>query len=208
MSLDFVIAGDASEEERMGDALGTRAFALHSTADPGDDALVAEAAKEDPHAFAALYEKYYSGVYRFIYHRVGNPSDAEDITSAVFMKALEALPAYRTQRNSFAPWLFRIARNAVIDFYRRRKPHQSVDGIEPEADHGDPVEHTLGNEKRVELRTLVEDLSPDQRDVVLMRYAADLSFSEIASALGKKEPAVRMLLHRGLRKLKTVIEHG
>jgi RNA polymerase sigma-70 factor (ECF subfamily) len=78
--------------------------------------------------------------------------------------------------------------------------------VEHEARSGDPVATVLGNERREELRTLVHHLSVDQREVILMRYAADLSFGEIAATLDKKEPAIRMLLHRGLRKLKAVMD--
>jgi len=188
----------------MEEALAATPFSLESGEDC--DALLAESAKSDAGAFGELYERYYIRVYRYVYHRVGHTSDAEDITALVFMKALEALPSYRTRRNGFAPWLFRIARNAVVDHYRRRRKQNPLDSIEHHAGDADPVGHVLGTEQRAELRNLMTELSNDQRDVVLMRYAADLSFPEIAATLGKKEPAVRMLLHRGLRKLKAVMD--
>lgn len=170
------------------------------------DAILAESAKCDAGAFGELYERYYVRVYRYIYHRVGHTSDAEDITALVFMKALEALPSYRPRHNGFAPWLFRIARNAVVDHYRRRRKQNPLDAFEHHAADADPIGHVLGRERQAELHSLMTELSSDQRDVVLMRYAADLSFPEIAATLGKKEPAVRMLLHRGLRKLKAVMD--
>jgi RNA polymerase sigma-70 factor (ECF subfamily) len=190
----------------MEETLTATAFALESTEDC--DAVLAESAKADASAFGELYERYYVRVYRYIYHRVGHASDAEDITALVFMKALEALPSYRSHQNGFAPWLFRIARNAVVDHYRRRRKQNPLDDLEHHAGAGDPVVHILGREQRAELNSLLTELSSDQRDVVLMRYAADLSFPEIAATLGKKEPAVRMLLHRGLRKLKAVMDDG
>jgi RNA polymerase sigma-70 factor (ECF subfamily) len=205
MSVSDVVPSGNSEGERMEDALDNRAFILHTDQENGD-ALIAEAAKTDPGAFGELYERYYARVYRYIYHRVGNVADAEDITALVFMKALEALPGYQSRRNGFAPWLFRIARNAVVDHYRRKRKQSPLEAIEHHSSDADPVGDVLGGERRAELSRLVAKLSADQRDVVLMRFSADLSFSEIAAAMSKNEPAIRMLLHRGLRKLKAVID--
>jgi RNA polymerase sigma-70 factor (ECF subfamily) len=188
----------------MEEALTAHSFVIDTAGDC--DAALAEAARTDPGAFGELYERYYVRVYRYVYHRTGNASDAEDLTALIFMKALEALPSYRTRQNGFAPWLFRIARNSVVDYYRRRRKQNPLDSLEHHAGDADPVGHVLSKERRAELRDLVTHLSADQRDVVLMRYASDLSFPEIALTLGKKEPAVRMLLHRGLRKLKAVMD--
>ncbi|GAC1402173.1 MAG: hypothetical protein NVSMB52_16090 [Chloroflexota bacterium] len=205
MSAFDVLGSGSPEREYMDDALDSRAFALPVES---GDAILAELARTDPAAFGELYERYYIRIYRYVYHRVSDTSDAEDITAVVFVKALEALPSYRQRSSGFAPWLFRIARNSVIDFYRRRRKQSSLDALEDRADGSDVVTHVLGVEQRKELRELVEGLSPDQRDVVLMRYAADLSFTEIADVLQKNEPAIRMLLHRGLRKLKAVMDNG
>lgn len=206
MSAYDVLGSGNPEGERMEDVLDTRALAVDSALDTGD-AAIAEAAKSNPHAFGELYERYYHRVYRYVYHRVGNAHDAEDLTALVFMKALEALPTYQSRKNGFAPWLFRIARNSVVDHYRRRRKQSPMDELDHYAGDGDPVGDVLGEERRSELNAFVEHLSADQRDVVLMRFAADLSFPEIASTLKKNEPAVRMLLHRGLRKLRTVMDH-
>lgn len=191
----------------MEEALDARGFLAAVTVDSAEAEIV-EAAKTDPMAFGELYERYYVRVYRYIYHRVGHASDAEDVTGLVFMKALEGLPSYRQRGNGFAPWLFRIARNAVIDHYRRRRPQATLDQLLFAPDEADPVGDVLGKERRNELARLVEHLSADQRDVVLLRYASDLSFSEIATIVQKNEAAVRMLLHRGLKKLKVVLGDG
>jgi RNA polymerase sigma-70 factor, ECF subfamily len=189
----------------MEDALGVRAFEAYMESGD-DDACLAREARHDPAAFGEVYERYYPRVYRYVYHRVSAVSDAEDVTAVIFMKALEGLPSYRPSPSGFAPWLFRIARNAVVDHYRRQRKQNSLDDAQYLADPSDPMGHVLGNERREELRSLVRCLSDDQRDAVLMRYAADLSYPEIAAALGKNEAAVRMLLHRGLRKLKAVMD--
>lgn len=189
----------------MEDAIDSRAF-TGGRDDETDDALLAEAARTNASAFGELYERYHARVYRYVFHRVGNAADAEDITALVFMKALEALPTYQSRRSGFAPWLFRITRNSVVDHYRRGRRSDPLEAVEHHAPDADPLHHALGSESRAELRELVHALSPEQRDVILLRFAADLSFSEIASILKKNEPAVRMLLHRGLRKLKAVMD--
>jgi RNA polymerase sigma factor (sigma-70 family) len=206
MSSFDVLADGTSEGERMEAALDSRAFIAERDIENAD-ALLAEAAKSDSGAFAELYERYYVRVYRYVFHRVGNETDAEDVTALVFMKALEALPSYRSGHGGFAPWVFRIARNAVVDYYRRARQHGQLEELHDRSDGTDPLAKALHNERRNELHMLVQHLSPDQREVVLMRYAADLSFFEIARTLKKNEPAVRMLLHRGLRKLKEVMTH-
>src|SRR5438270_13791254 len=132
-----VLPHERPHEERMEDALEPRAFTLQVD-HKAEDALIAEAARSDASAFAVLYERYYPRVYRYVFHRVGARSDAEDITGLVFMKALEALPSYQPGRNGFAPWLFRITRNAVVDHYRRRKKFGTLDEIDGESSGDDP----------------------------------------------------------------------
>src|SRR5579872_2968563 len=183
MSAFDVIGSEEPDEELMESVLGTPA-GMAGTAAVGD-ALLAEAAKADSNAFAELYERYYPRVYRYVYHRLGNPADAEDVTALIFMKTLEALPSYRRQRNGFAPWIFRISSNAVVDYYRRQRKQAPLGSLEPRGVSGDPLDDVLGAEQRRELQRLVEHLSPEQRDVVLLRYAADLTFSEIAATLQK-----------------------
>jgi RNA polymerase sigma-70 factor, ECF subfamily len=197
-----------STGEDMEDVLSLRSFD-QSRESARDEGILAEAARADPSAFGELYERYYSRVYRYVYHRMGNAADTEDVTAIVFMKALEGLRSYTHNQNGFAPWLFRIARNAVVDHYRRRRPLANIgDALleQPDPD-GDPTLGLLGQEAGEQLRALVERLSAEQREVVLLRYAADLTYPEIAASLRKTEPAVRMLLHRGLRRLKEVLEH-
>lgn len=199
-----VLEDDHSERETMEAVWKQSGFI--TDIEYGDDSALVETAKHDPLAFAELYERYYARVYRYVYNRLDNPSDSEDVTALVFMKALEGLPSYHVRRSTFAPWIFRITRNAVVDFYRRRKSVAMPDSIEQEAPDPDPAVHVVGIERAEALRMLVDRLLPDQRDVVLLRFAADLSFSEIAVVMNRNEPAVRMLLHRGLRKLKAVID--
>jgi len=199
-----VLEDDHSERETMEAVWEHSGFI--SDIEYGDDSALVEAAKFDPLAFGELYERYHARVYRYVFHRLDNASDSEDVTALVFLKALEALPSYHGQRSTFAPWIFRITRNAVVDFYRRRKSVPMPECMEHEALDPDPAVYAVQVERAEALHMLVDRLLPDQRDVVLLRFAADLSFSEIAVVMNRNEPAVRMLLHRSLRKLKAVID--
>src|SRR5512143_576975 len=91
------------------------------------DRLVAAAQAGDPDAFGGLFDRYYVPVYRFVAARIGRPSDAEDLAQLVFVKALEALPRYEARGVPFGGWLFRLARNVVIDHVRTRREHATLD---------------------------------------------------------------------------------
>ena len=99
--------------------------------------LVAAAQQGDPEAFGALFDHYYGPVYRFVAARVGRPSDAEDLAQLVFVKALEALPRYESRGIPFGGWLFRLARNVVIDHIRTRRDHATLDLVVERADQDD-----------------------------------------------------------------------
>src|ERR687898_3649104 len=90
------------------------------------DRLVAEAQRGDPEAFGRIFDAYVGPIHRFIASRVNRPSDAEDLTQLVFVKALEALPRYEARGIPFGGWLFRLARNAVIDFVRTSHEHADL----------------------------------------------------------------------------------
>src|SRR5512146_3163215 len=93
------------------------------------DRLVAQARQGDLQAFGTIFDHYHAAVYRFVVSRVGRPSDAEDLAQLVFVKALEALPRYEARGVPFGGWLFRLARNVVIDHIRTRREHAPIDLI-------------------------------------------------------------------------------
>src|SRR3954462_2956928 len=93
------------------------------------DALVERAARRDPDAFRALYEAFAPRLYRFTLFRVRDPSDAEDLVQRVFVKMIEALPRYEQRGLPFGAWVFRLARNAIIDFERTRRLHETLDFV-------------------------------------------------------------------------------
>src|SRR5512147_2736064 len=137
---------------------------------PDIDELVTEARRGDAEAFARLYEHFVSPLYRFVLFRVGDRADDADIVQRVFVSVVESLPSYERRDVPFAAWLFRIARNAVIDHARVRREHASLDAAADVqgADPG-PAELAERGVDRDELAIALERLTPDQREVIALR---------------------------------------
>src|SRR6266581_5119604 len=149
---------------------------LPETVTPGgkeeDAALAVRAAKGDPAAFGVLYDRHVSAVYRYVYYRVRDDAEAEDLTSDVFMRALKAMPRYEP-RQAFLAWLYRIARNAVIDRARRGNRQVSYeDALEhPTADQiVVPDEELLAHSDNDTLRGALAQLTPLQQEVIVLRF--------------------------------------
>ena len=158
--------------------------------------------KEGGFYFEELYDRHFDAVNRYLRYRMNSSWDADDLTAAVFLKALENFHKYRGEA-SFAVWLFRIAHNAYVDFLRGRRERFFSDGemallSAPSA----PEDELLREEEVRQLREMLWRLSPEQRDVISLRYAGELKFRQIALILGKTESSVRMIHHRSLKLLR------
>jgi RNA polymerase sigma-70 factor (ECF subfamily) len=186
----------------MSQALTYPASAI--TRDP--DAELVAAAQQSSESFSLLYERYLPRVYRYLSARVA-AEDAADLMQAVFLKAFDALPGFKGKAGStsFAAWLFRIARNAVIDAHRRRRPATGLDvtqvtGVVSSVEG--PESAVLRSERLQRLRLLVAGLDPAKRDLLALRFAAGLSSREIGGLVGKNEAAVKKQLSRIIAQLK------
>lgn len=171
------------------------------------DRLVQRAVNGDVAAFGELYDIHVDQIYRHIYYRVGNTADAEDLTQQVFIKAWHAIKRYRRKSVPLAAWLMTISRNLVIDFYRARKEKISLDDDYKEASK-EPGPELLA-EIEMERRELIETITrlPEEyRQVIIMRFIEDFSYEEIAAALNKSEGAIRVTLHRALKKMRDLME--
>ena len=171
-----------------------------------DEAELVRAAQADPSTFALLYRRYLPRVYNYVRSRLGSDEDAADLTQQIFLQALDALPGYQPRGVPFAAWLFQIARNAVSDFYRRRKTLVSWDSF-PEALRGQSlfqdIDASLVHQERLaHLKTLLARLNPAQRELLALRFAAGLSSPEIARVVGRSPAAVKKQLTRLLHTLK------
>ena len=170
-------------------------------------ALVAKAIQGDETSFTCLYDRYYDRVYRHLYYRVGRAQDAEDLTQQVFLQAWRALGRYRQGATPFAGWLFTIAHNAVISFYRRNKGVFSLETelVEPPSPDGveEPIETRLEHERA---RRAMARLKPDQQLVLSMRFLENFEYSDISAALGKTEGNIRVIQHRALHELRRLMD--
>lgn len=167
-----------------------------------DEQLVELVRKGDTQLFSELYTRYVDAIYRFALISVRHKETAEDVTSAVFIKALNRIDTFRQSTGSFKSWLYGIARNALIDHHRSSGHELAVDempelpfhqGIERGAD----IARTL---KKIdeELKGIDEDI----RQILVLRLWDDLPFSEIAKLVGKSESAVKMTFYRTIETLR------
>ena len=171
--------------------------------DAAIERLVDEARAGDAWAFGRLFDHYHLQVYRYVVSRVRSPSDAEDLTQLVFVKALEALPRYESRGIPFGGWLFRLARNAVIDHVRTRHEHADLAASVDQAgrDAG-PDELAVHRQDIEAVRSALSALTEDQRDAIALRFFAGLSAREAAEAMGKQEGTVRGLQFRAIAALR------
>jgi RNA polymerase sigma-70 factor, ECF subfamily len=167
------------------------------------DALVSRARAGDAEAFGALYDLYADRIYRFVVVRVPQPADGEDLLQQVFLKVIESLPRYEQRGLPFGAWLFRIARNTVIDFGRTRRVAEPLDdAVGRIVDPLQPSHHLERSADLDEIRAALAELTSEQRDVVVLRFFAELSHAEIGAILGKREGTVRVIQHRALASLR------
>lgn len=167
--------------------------------------LLEQARSGKEEAFSQIYELCFEKIYRFIYYRVSHKEVAEDLAEEVFIKAFHNLPSL-TKSQSFESWLYQIARNQVIDYYRAKKiviPLEEVENtLEYETNVVDIV--NLENQQKIFLK-LLKELSPEQQVVIKMKFLEDLPNIQIANILNKTEGAIRVIQHRALSKLKELI---
>ena len=171
--------------------------------------LVRDAQKGDPAALAALYEHFFDRIYRYVYFKSGSHAEAEDITGDVFVKMLESIHSFKWQGHPFSSWLFRIAHNLIVDYFRRTARKKTVPleaaaatvGTTPDdIDRVVEVHLTMAG-----VRVAMEGLTSLQQEVISLRFAGGLSVSETASALGKNDNAVKALQHVGLKRVRTML---
>lgn len=165
-----------------------------------DEAALIAAARMDRQAFAPLYERYVTPIYRYCYHRLGHREAAEDATSLVFTKALAALPRYRPT-GSFRSWLFAIAHNTVIDLARGSTPTALFADDEVVTAERSPEAAVIAGQDRDEVYRLLITLPDDQRRVMELRLSG-LSSPEVAVILGRSAVAVRSLQFRAVARLR------
>ena len=170
--------------------------------------VVLRAQKGNTEAIGELFEQYHQPIYRYLYYRTSDPNTAEDLAADVFLRMVRALPGYENPDLPFQAWLFQIARNVAIDYYRKNSHHPQVEFQENfPAVSGNPdvlLEITLTSAM---LAKAVDRLNEDQRDVVLLRFIEEMPIALVAQTLHKSEDAVKGLQRRALVALKEFLEY-
>lgn len=167
-----------------------------------DEAELIREAQQDRSAFGPLYERHVDRVFAYLRSRTPSDDDAADLTQQVFLQALDALPRYRSRGVPFIAWLLRIARNAAVNFHKRKRQAMDWDLLPQALQPIASDEVGAGIEQRDTLGQLFAGLSDENREILILRFAADLTVKEIAAVLGKSEAATRMRLVRILRALR------
>ena len=169
-----------------------------------DSELIARA-RDDPEAFGILYERYVTRIYNYIYYRVGNHHDAEDLTARTFYRALKHLSRYVDRGAPFSAYLYRIAHNVVANWHRDNRRQQAVPLDElftlPWRRDGPVVEAERRDEEAALLRA-VRRLPPDRQHLLVLKLVEQLSNAEIAEIMGRTEGAIKSLYHRTLAALR------
>jgi RNA polymerase sigma-70 factor (ECF subfamily) len=171
--------------------------------DVSDERPLVERAQRDRAAFAALYDRYLTDVYRYCYLRLGAKEAAEDAASIIFTKAMRAIGSCRPDR--FRSWLFSIAHNVVVDGYRSREHAEPIDrAFEVEDPASSPLDEAILSDDARTVMSLLRQLTPEQREIVELRLAG-LSGPEIAAALNRSQGAIRTAQFRAYARLRDLL---
>ncbi len=182
-----------------------------TTANQTDEDKLVEQAKTDPEAFGRLYELYVEKIYNYVYYRIGNHHDAEDLTAKVFHRALNHIVSYNNKGVPFAAWLYRIAHNLVANWHRDHSRRQVV-ALEQAALTGSgqdsPQQVAERSNERELLLAAIQSLPPERQKLLMFKFVEKMSNAEIGQVMGRSEGAIKSLYHRTLVSLKELLaEH-
>lgn len=163
--------------------------------------------KKNEQDLISLFEEYYDKIARYVFIRIGDQGEAEDLASEVFLKALSSLDSYQERGPVTRSWLFRIAHNLAVDYLRKMSKQRmvSLDMVEI-ADTAAPEEIIESRLQTEELAVALKHLSPSEREVIGLRFFTGLSANEVGKILGKNPGAVRQMQYRALRSLRQAVD--
>jgi RNA polymerase sigma-70 factor (ECF subfamily) len=182
---------------------------LAAPSEADDESLLVAQARQEPTAFGVLYERYIDRIYAYIYHRVGNAQETEDLTARTFYRALDKLETYQDRGLPFSAWLFRIAHNLVANWHRDhgRRRFLSLDRLWGQSREGDtPEEHVEQAETHEALWTAINRLPAERKALLLYKFGSRLSNLEIGQLMQKSEGAIKSLYFRTLAALRKDLE--
>ena len=176
-----------------------------------EESLVQRAKQRDQKAFAQLYEAYFDRIYRYVALRIGDKTEAEDMTQQVFLNALQSISSFKWKGIPFSAWLYRIAHNQVVDYFRKQKKRpgalldESLVSSDSDSNPQLTAEHNLDIEQ---LLSATQQLTDAQREVISLRFTGELSTAEVAEIMGKSQGAVKALQHSAIVALRKVLLVG
>ncbi len=177
-----------------------------SESQAAEKAVVQKAIAGDPAAFTEIYSRHVTAVYRYIYYLVNDRAETEDLASQTFLNAWANIRRYRERGVPIVAWLFRIARNLTIAHLKRHRRLVSLDAHDLEAMGPSAESPAKAVTDRMVVRHAISLLPPTQQQVIVLRFAEEMSYSEVAGKIGKTEGAVRVIQYRALRKLAEILE--
>jgi len=174
-----------------------------------EENLVRRAQQHDQAALTQIYEENFDKIYRYVVLKIGDRTEAEDITQQVFINALKSISSYRWKGTPFSAWLFRIAHNQIVDYLRRKSKRVTVPLGESLAssncDPGQIAEQKMSIE---ELVLATKGLTKAQQEVISLRFAGELAISQVARIMGKSEGAIKALQHSAVASLRKTLSAG
>ena len=171
-----------------------------------EESLVRRAQQRDNEAFTQLYENYFNKIYRYVVFKIGNNTEAEDVTQQVFVNALRSISSFKWKGFPFSAWLFRIAHNQVVDYLRKKTKHPTVPIDDSLAVSDSSPQRAV--EKKLNIEQLIaatKRLTKAQQQVISLRFAGELPIAQVARVMGKSEGAVKALQHSAIVALRKVM---
>lgn len=171
-----------------------------------DTELVKQTKQGEVDAYGELYDRYFKQLYRYIFFRVQNQEEAEDLTETVFLRTLESIQRRRAPIDNFQGWLFRSAHNLVIDHYRTTRSQVSLEKIADLQDSGLLPESKVQQDiDSVTLASAIGTLSPELQQIIACRFISGMSHAETSKIMGLNQGYLRVLQFRALKQLRAVL---
>ena len=173
-----------------------------------DSNLLERAREYDAQALAEIYDRYAESIYRYAYRYVGDASLAEDLTSEVFLKLLQVLGTSRAPREQLQGWLYRVARNLAVDWFRQQAkgvPFSLNEELTP--DGNSPATRLEEQQLHQDLRKAISQLTPSQQQVIVLRFGEGRKIKEIGHLMGKSEGSIKVMQYRAMKRLRKLLEN-